>query len=164
MSKEAKEQGTEAGFVLTTREALTAWGRQHALNLGPFRGSCCQPELDAVMGPHYDLARFGVTLEESVLARADVLVVLGTVTQKQAVYLKQAYEAMSSPKWVIAAGVCTMSGGPFLGYHVVSDISSILPVDVYIAGCPPRPEAWIDAIQCLQRDIATPSSCVEDAT
>ncbi len=134
-------------------DRAVAWARKYSLTSTRFSGSCCALELDAAMGPRFDMPRFGCTVPRSPVDAADLLFVTGTVTQRQAPLLKQAYDAMPEPKWVMAIGACGCSGGMYDNYAVVQGVDTILPVDVYVAGCPPTPEAILDGLRKLQARI-----------
>ncbi len=151
--REFLRQGTDS-FITTRRDAVVGWSRKHSMSLYPFVSACCGPEFTAVSGPRYDLERFGGSLPRYSPRQADLLMVVGTVTQRQAPILKKVYDQMAEPKWVVAAGACTCSGGPYNNYATVQGIDTIVPVDVYIPGCPPRPEALLDGLLKLQARVA----------
>lgn len=134
-------------------EKVVNWGRKYSLWPYPYGTACCAIEFMAVTAADYDLARFGAELVRFSPRQADLLLVLGTITCKQAPILKQVYEQMADPKWVVAVGVCASSGGFYRNYHTMQGIDSIIPVDVYVPGCPPRPEAILEAILELHRTI-----------
>lgn len=141
--------------VLTTRVAeLVNWGRKYSLFQYPFVTACCGMEYMAVAGPQYDIARFGAEIPRFSPRQADVLIVVGTITHKQAPFLKRVFDQMAEPKWVVAFGACASSGGFYDNYATVPGIDHIIPVDVLIPGCPPRPEAVLDGIIALQAKIA----------
>jgi NADH-quinone oxidoreductase subunit B len=129
------------------------WARKYSLFQYPFVTACCGMEFMAVAAARYDLDRFGAALPRFSPRQADLLMVVGTVNCKQAPILKRVYEQMADPKWVIAFGVCASSGGFYDNYATVQGIDRIIPVDVYIPGCPPRPEQVLDGILLLQRKI-----------
>src|ERR1035438_1097051 len=132
--------GVESFPVLTTRrDAVVAWGRKNSLWPMPFGTACCAIEFMGVVSSVFDLSRFGAELVRFSPRQADLLLVAGTVTFKQAPILRQIWEQMPDPKWVISMGVCASSGGFYNNYCTVQGIDQIVPVDVYIAGCPPRP-------------------------
>ena len=116
----------------------------------PFVTACCAMEYMAVMGPRYDLARFGAEIPRFSPRQADFIMIVGTVTERQAPILKRVYEQLAEPKWVVAFGVCASSGGFYQNYAAVPGIDQIIPVDVYIPGCPPRPEQVLDGLIMLQ--------------
>jgi len=130
------------------------WGRKFSLFQYPFVTACCGMEYMSVMSSRYDLARFGAEYPRFSPRQADLLLVVGTVNVKQGPILKRVYEQMCEPKWVIAFGVCASSGGFYDNYAVIQGIDQIIPVDVYIPGCPPRPEQVLDGLILLQQKIA----------
>jgi NADH-quinone oxidoreductase subunit B len=149
--------GVETLPIFTTRkDAVLAWGQKNSLWPMPFGTACCAIEFMGVAASVFDIARFGAELVRFSPRQADLLLVAGTVTFKQAPILKQIYEQMPDPKWVISMGVCASSGGFYNNYTVVQGIDQIIPVDVYISGCPPRPEAILEAIIKLQHKIENP--------
>ncbi|MCE9595963.1 MAG: NADH-quinone oxidoreductase subunit B [Planctomycetes bacterium] len=141
------------GFLATRVDELINWGRKNSLWPMPLGLSCCGIELMAMIGPKFDLARFGAEAARFSPRQCDLLVVAGTLTWKMAEAVRVIYDQMPDPKWVIAMGVCSSSGGMYDSYAVVQGVDSILPVDVYVPGCPPRPDAVIDAIIKLQKKI-----------
>ena len=141
------------GFFATRVDALVNWGRKNSLWPMPLGLSCCGIELMAMLGPKFDLARFGAEAARFSPRQCDLLIVAGTLTWKMASAARLVYDQMPEPKWVIAMGVCSSTGGMYDSYAVVQGIDSILPVDVYVPGCPPRPDAVIDAILKLQKKI-----------
>lgn len=147
--------------VFTTQiKAFINWTRKNALWPLPFGTACCGIEYMAVVGSHYDVSRLGAEVVRFSPRQADLLIVAGTITEKMAPVLRQVYEQMPEPKWVISMGVCASSGGFYRAYHTVQGIESIVPVDAYVPGCPPTPEAVFQAIIKLQEKIAkgdTPS-------
>ncbi len=141
-------------FYLTTKVGeLVTWARKNSVWPYPFGTACCGIEYMSTMGPKYDLARFGSEVFRFSPRQADLLLVAGTITEKMAPILKRIYDQMPEPKWVMSMGACASSGGFYRAYHVVQGIDSIVPVDVYIPGCPPTPEAVIDGLMQLQRKI-----------
>ena len=132
--------------MATRADALINWGRKNSLWPMPLGLSCCGIELMAMIGPKFDLARFGAEAARFSPRQCDLLIVAGTLTWKMAEACRTIYDQMPDPKWVIAMGVCSSSGGMYDSYAVVQGVDSILPVDVYVPGCPPRPDAVIDAI------------------
>jgi len=141
--------------VLTKLDRLLGWARKYSLFPYPFVTACCGMEYMSVASSHFDLDRFGAGWPRFSPRQADVLLVVGTITHKQAPFLKRVYEQMCEPKWVVAFGSCTCVGGPYENYATVQGIDRIIPVDVYIPGCPPRPETVLDGIVKLQRKIAS---------
>ena len=129
------------------------WARKYSLFQYPFVTACCGMEFMAVAAARYDLDRFGAALPRFSPRQADLLMVVGTVNCKQAPILQRVYQQMADPKWVVAFGVCASSGGFYDNYATVQGIDRIIPVDVYIPGCPPRPEQVLDGILLLQQKI-----------
>ena len=146
--------GNEQGFALTKFEALLGWARKYSLFQYPFVTACCGMEFMSLAGPRFDLARFGAEAPRFSPRQADLLWVVGTVSQKQAPVLRRIYEQMCDPKWVLAFGTCASCGGFYDNYCTVPGIDKIIPVDVYVPGCPPRPEAVMDGLLLLQDKIA----------
>ncbi len=140
-------------FVTTSVDALFNWGRKYSMFLYPFVTACCGMEFMSVAGPRYDLDRFGCALPRFSPRQSDLLMVVGTITQRQGPILKKVYDQMAEPKWVFAFGACVCSGGPYNNYATVQGIDTIIPVDIYIPGCPPRPEAILDGLMKLQARI-----------
>ena len=133
---------------------LINWGRSNSLWPLTFATSCCGIEFMAVGAARYDFARFGFEVARASPRQADMIMVAGTITHKMAPVLKRLYDQMADPKYVIAVGGCAISGGPFKkSYHVLNGVDKILPVDVYIPGCPPRPEALLYGMMQLQRKV-----------
>lgn len=140
--------------VFTTRlEKMVNWARAGSLWPLPFGTACCAIEFMSVVSAHYDLARFGAEVVRFSPRQSDMMIVAGTVVDKQAPILKLIYEQMCEPKWVISMGVCASSGGFYRAYHVMQGIDEVVPVDVYIPGCPPTPEGLIYGIIKLQEKI-----------
>jgi len=138
-------------------DELVNWGRKNSLWPMPLGLSCCGIELMAMIGPKFDISRFGAEAARFSPRQCDLLIVAGTLTWKMAEATRMIYDQMPDPKWVIAMGVCSSSGGMYDSYAVVQGVDMILPVDVYVPGCPPRPDAVIDAILKLQKKIARES-------
>jgi len=143
-------------FAMTTRlDAIIAWGRKNALWPMPYGTACCGIELMSVMGPKYDLARFGAEVVRFSPRQADLLLVAGTITEKMAPVLVRIYRQMLEPKYVISMGACASSGGFYRAYHVLQGCDQVIPVDVYVPGCPPTPEAVLDGVMTLQKMISS---------
>ena len=151
-------------YITTRLKDLVAWARSNSLWPYPFGTACCGIELMSVMGPKYDLARFGSELVRFSPKQADLLIVAGTITEKMAPVIKRIYDQMPEPKWVISMGACASSGGFYRAYHVLQGIDKIIPVDVYIPGCPPTPEAVIDGLMQLQERIRVQAAEQEETT
>ena len=140
-------------FLATRADAVVNWSRKYSMFLYPFVTACCGMEFMSVAGPRYDLDRFGCALPRFSPRQADLLMVVGTITHRQAPILQKVYAQMAEPKWVMAFGACTCSGGPYNNYATVQGIDTIVPVDIYIPGCPPRPEAVMEGLMKLQARI-----------
>src|SRR3954469_4036388 len=138
------------GFFATKLEDVIGLARANSLWPLPFATSCCGIEFMATMGANYDLARFGSERPSFSPRQADMLLVMGTIAKKMGPILRQVYEQMAEPRWVIAVGACACSGGVFDTYSVLQGIDKIMPVDVYVPGCPPRPEQILDGVMKLQ--------------
>lgn len=145
------------GFFVTSMSAAVGLARKNSLWPLPFATSCCGIEFMATMGSHYDLARFGSERVSFSPRQADLLMVMGTIAKKMAPVLKQVYEQMAEPKWVMAVGACASSGGIFDTYSVLQGIDKVIPVDVYVPGCPPRPEQIIEGLMKIQDLVANES-------
>ena len=141
---------TGNGFVASTLRDALNWARKFSLFSYPFVTACCGMEYMSVAAPKYDIARFGAEFPRFSPRQADMLMVVGTINIKQAPILKRVYEQMAEPKWVVSFGVCASSGGFYDNYAVLQGIDRIIPVDIYIPGCPPRPEAVLDGLIKLQ--------------
>jgi|FLOH01.1.fsa_nt_gi NADH-quinone oxidoreductase subunit B len=140
-------------FAATNLDWVVNWARKNSLWPMPLGLSCCGIELMAMFGPKFDLARFGAEAARFTPRQCDLLVVAGTLTWKMAQAVRLVYDQMPEPKWVMSMGVCASTGGMYDTYSVVQGIDSIMPVDVYVPGCPPRPDAVIDSIIKLQERI-----------
>ena len=152
MVKQLNEGGTKV--LVGCLDDLINWGRSNSLWPLTFATSCCGIEFMAVGAARYDFARFGFEVARASPRQADMIMVAGTITHKMAPVLKRLYDQMADPKYVIAVGGCAISGGPFKkSYHVLNGVDKILPVDVYIPGCPPRPEALLYGMIQLQRKV-----------
>jgi NADH-quinone oxidoreductase subunit B len=141
---------SEAGFFTSRVQEAIGWARKYSIFQYPFVTACCGMEYMATACSHYDVDRFGAGLPRFSPRQADVLFVVGTISHKMAPVLKRIYEQMAEPKWVVSFGVCTCTGGFYDNYATVMGIDTIIPVDVYIPGCPPRPEYVLDGLMKLQ--------------
>ncbi|OGQ06289.1 MAG: NADH-quinone oxidoreductase subunit B [Deltaproteobacteria bacterium RIFCSPLOWO2_01_44_7] len=142
------------GDIITTRiDEVVKWGRKFSLWPMPFGTACCAIEFMGVVSSHFDISRFGAELVRFSPRQSDLMLVMGTVNYKQAPILKRIYEQMCEPKWVISMGACASSGGFYDNYSVLQGIDEVIPVDVYVPGCPPRPEQLLDAIIKLQESL-----------
>jgi len=139
--------------IITQLSKLVSWGRQYSFFLYPFVTACCGMEFMSVAGPRYDIDRFGAALPRFSPRQADLLMVVGTISHKQAPILVKVYNQMAEPKWVFAYGSCTVSGGMYNNYATVQGIDTLVPVDVYVPGCPPRPEMVLDGLIMLQEKV-----------
>src|SRR6266550_745430 len=143
------------GDVIHTRlDAALNWFRKNSMWPMPMGLACCAIELMAAGASRFDIARFGAEVMRFSPRQSDVMIVAGTVTYKMALAVKRIYDQMPEPKWVIAMGACASTGGMYRSYAVLQGVDRILPVDVYVAGCPPRPEALLDALLKLQDKVA----------
>ena len=140
------EEKLPSGVLLTTVELAAGYARKGSLWPASFGLACCAIEMMGTGAPHYDLARFGMEVFRASPRQADIMIVAGRVSQKMAPVLRQVYDQMMEPKWVISMGVCASSGGMFNNYAIVQGVDHIVPVDIYLPGCPPRPEQLMDAI------------------
>ncbi len=145
--------GPNGGFLTTKLNAFIGWARKYSLFQYPFVTACCGMEYMATAASHYDLDRFGAAFPRFSPRQADLLMVVGTISHKMGPVLLKIYEQMTDPKWVISFGVCATSGGFYHNYATLQGADLIIPVDVYIPGCPPRPEYVLDAIMKLQKKI-----------
>ncbi|MEY3984042.1 MAG: hypothetical protein RL160_1601 [Bacteroidota bacterium] len=146
-----KPEGLEGqGFFATSLDKVIGLARANSLWPLPFATSCCGIEFMATMGSNYDLARFGSERLSFSPRQADLLMVMGTIAKKMGPVLKQVYDQMAEPKWVLSVGACASSGGIFDTYSVLQGIDRIIPVDVYVPGCPPRPEQIIEGVMKIQ--------------
>ncbi|MFC2000974.1 NADH-quinone oxidoreductase subunit B [Chloroflexota bacterium] len=149
------DEELKQNILLTSVDALINWGRRSSLWTAICFPACCAFEFIAANGPRFDLSRFGMEILRASPRQADLMITAGTLTWKMAPNVKRIYNQMAEPKWVIAMGACAISGGIFRSsYNVVPGYNRIIPVDVYVPGCPPRPEALIYGIQMLQKKIA----------
>lgn len=143
----------DEAVVTTTVDAVVNWGREASLWPFVFGTACCAIEFMATAASRYDISRFGAEVLRFSPRHADLLIVAGTVSYKQAPILKQIYDQMPEPKWVIAVGACASTGGFYDNYTTLQGIDEIIPVDIYVAGCPPRPEAILDAVMQIQKQL-----------
>jgi NADH-quinone oxidoreductase subunit B len=148
------EEKLPSGVLLTSVEKLAGYARKSSVWPATFGLACCAIELMATGGPRHDLARFGMERASNTPRQADLMIVAGRVSQKMAPIVRHIYDQMLEPKWVIAMGDCASTGGLYNNYAVVQGVDKIIPVDVYVAGCPPRPEALLDGLMLLQEKIA----------
>ncbi|ESU29781.1 NADH dehydrogenase subunit B [Flavobacterium limnosediminis JC2902] len=153
----APEGFSGEGFFATKLSDVVGLARANSLWPLPFATSCCGIEFMATMASHYDVARFGSERMSFSPRQADMLLVMGTIAKKMAPILREVYEQMSEPKWVIAVGACACSGGVFDTYSVLQGVDKVIPVDVYVPGCPPRPEQILDGIMKLQEIVKNES-------
>jgi NADH-quinone oxidoreductase subunit B len=147
------EEKLPSGILLTTVEKVAGYARKVSVWPATFGLACCAMELISTGGPRHDLARFGMERASNTPRQADLMIVAGRVSQKMAPVLRQIYDQMSAPKWVISMGVCASSGGMFNNYAIVQGVDHIVPVDIYLPGCPPRPEMLLDSILKLHDKI-----------
>jgi NADH-quinone oxidoreductase subunit B len=153
-SKFEEELGDlEEKLMLTTLEKAVAWAQANSIWPDTFGLACCAMEMIAVVGSRYDIARFGAEVFRSSPRQADLLIVSGRVAHKMAGPLRQIYDQMVEPKWVMAMGACASSGGMFNNYAVLQGVDKVVPVDIYVPGCPPRPEAVLEGIVRLQEKV-----------
>ena len=147
------EEKLPSGILLTTVEKVINWARKSSTWGATFGLACCAIEMMAAGAPHYDLGRWGMEVFRASPRQADLMIVAGRVSQKMAPVLRQIYDQMADPKWVLSMGVCASSGGMFNNYAIVQGVDHVVPVDMYLPGCPPRPEMLIDAILKLREKI-----------
>ncbi len=150
---EAADDGLQQTLFTTRLNDLVSWSRKNSLWPMPMGLACCAIEMMAVVGPRFDIARFGAEALRFSPRQADLMIVAGTVSKKMAPAVKKVFDQMPEPKWVIAMGACASSGGMFHSYSTVQGVDEIIPVDIYIPGCPPRPEALIAGILEIQKKI-----------
>jgi len=145
------------GFFATSLDKMVGMARKNSLWPLPFATSCCGIEFMATMAAHYDFARFGSERLSFSPRQADLLMVMGTISKKMGPVLRQVYEQMAEPRWVLSVGACASSGGIFDTYSVLQGIDRIIPVDVYVPGCPPRPEQILDGVMKIQELVQSES-------
>jgi NADH-quinone oxidoreductase subunit B len=146
-------EGLPHNFFTAPLEELVKWSRTRSMMPATFGLACCALEMMAMGGPHYDIARFGMETFRASPRQADLMIVAGRVSQKMAPVLRQVYDQMVEPKWVISMGVCASSGGMFNNYAIVQGVDQVVPVDVYAPGCPPGPETLMHAILTLHEKV-----------
>jgi NADH-quinone oxidoreductase subunit B len=144
-----EEKTGDLGFVTTTLEKVVNWSRTRAMWPLLSGLACCAIEMMSAQASHYDMSRFGMELMRASPRQSDLLIVAGRVTNKMAPVLRRLYDQMPEPKWVISMGDCASNGGVFNNYAILQGVDKVLPVDIYVAGCPPRPEALIHGILTL---------------
>lgn len=151
----------EGGVIVSKADAVINWIRTHSLWPMPMGLACCAIELMASGASRFDISRFGAEVMRFSPRQSDVMIVAGTVTYKMAPIVRRIYDQMASPKWVIAMGACASSGGMYRSYATLQGVDRIVPVDVYISGCPPRPEALLDALIKMQEKVRTETSATD---
>ncbi len=149
----AYDSKVEGEVIVTQADAVINWIRKHSVWPMPMGLACCAIELMAAGGSRFDISRFGMEVMRFSPRQADCMIVAGTVTYKMAEVVRRIYEQMAEPKWVVAMGACASTGGMYRSYATLQGVDRIIPVDVYISGCPPRPEALLDAMIKLQDKI-----------
>ncbi len=153
------ENRFEEGLIITSLDWAINWGRRYSIWPMTFGLACCAIEMMAIGGSRFDVDRFGAGAFRATPRQADLMIVAGTVTYKMASRVKRLYNQMPEPKYVMAMGACTIGGGPYFknGYHVVKGVDLVVPVDIYVPGCPPRPETLLEGIMRLQDKIKNQS-------
>ncbi|MDZ4402323.1 NADH-quinone oxidoreductase subunit NuoB [Prosthecobacter sp.] len=157
----AYDSKIEGNIIFTKMDAAINWMRKNSMWPMPMGLACCAIEMMAAACSRYDLSRFGAEVMRFSPRQADVMIVAGTVTYKMALAVKRVWDQMPEPKWCIAMGACASSGGMYRSYAVLQGVDQIIPVDVYISGCPPRPEALLEGMMRLQRKIETEHSFLD---
>ena len=158
MTPRHSEHGLEAlphNFITANLEGFVKWARKNSMWPATFGLACCALEMMATGGPHYDLARYGMEVFRASPRQADLMIVAGRVSQKMAPVLRQVYDQMMEPKWVLSMGVCASSGGMFNNYAIVQGVDQVVPVDVYAPGCPPNPQTLMHSILTLHEMVRT---------
>lgn len=153
MGVEALQDMLGDSIITTTLGKLVSWGRANSVWPAQFGLACCAIEMITMAGPRYDVGRFGSEAMRASPRQSDLMIVSGRVSQKMAPVLRQIYDQMPEPKWVISMGACASTGGVFNNYALVQGVDKIVPVDVYVPGCPPRPEDLINGLMILQERI-----------
>jgi len=152
-SKLTYPNSDESYFFTSRIDRFVAWGRRNSLWPMTYGTACCGIEIMSVLGPRYDLARFGAEVVRFSPRQSDLMIVAGTITEKMAPVISRVYEQMIKPKYVVAMGACASSGGFYRAYNVLQGVDKVIPVDAYVPGCPPTPEAVIDAVMLIQKMI-----------
>jgi NADH-quinone oxidoreductase subunit B len=150
------------GFITTRLDALMSWSLKNSLWPMPLGISCCAIEMMAFAGPRFDVARFGAEVFRFSPRQSDLLIVAGTTTYKMARVVRKIYDQMPDPKWVVSMGVCASTGGMYRSYPVVQGIDQFVPVDVYVAGCPPRPDSLLKALMEIQKKVEAGKTQIEE--
>ncbi|HEX5249293.1 MAG TPA: NADH-quinone oxidoreductase subunit B family protein [Gaiellales bacterium] len=153
IDRAVRSEDLEQYVMLTTVEKALAWAQSNSIWPAGFGLACCAIEMMSLPSPRYDIARFGAEVFRSSPRQSDLLIVSGRVSHKMSAPLRQVYDQMLVPKWVMAMGACSSSGGMFANYAILQGVDKIVPVDVHVPGCPPRPEAVLDGFRLIQRKI-----------